>query len=135
MAPKSRRFDLQSTQSAGGSVIDELLTGAPPAPAAVPSAAPVPSASAAPRRAQPGAGANTAQRVSIRVQVPAVLADRVRAAVAALAYQDPEWSSLNAATATTLERFVEDAEAAHHDGRPFPRQPGRQLQPGRRVGY
>jgi hypothetical protein len=34
-----------------------------------------------------------------------------------------------------LEQFVTAAEAAHNDGEPFPWQPGRQLQPGRRVGY
>jgi hypothetical protein len=67
--------------------------------------------------------------------VPEDLADRVRAAVAALAYRADDWASLNAATAAALEQFVTAAEAEYNGGQPFPWQPGRQLQPGRRVGH
>ena len=34
-----------------------------------------------------------------------------------------------------LEQFVTAAEAEYNDRQPFPWQPGRQLQPGRRVGH
>jgi hypothetical protein len=52
--------------------------------------------------------------------------------VAALAYRPDDWGRLNGATAAELEQFVTAAEAEYNDGRPFPWQPGRQLQPGRR---
>jgi hypothetical protein len=133
MADKTRRFKVGSTQPSA-SVLDEL-TGGTPAPSASAAPGPAPAVSAPrPVRVDPPVAAPV-QRVPIRVQVAEGLADRVRAAVAALAYQVPEWSSLNAATAAALERFVADAEAEHNDGEPFPWQPGRQLQPGRRVGY
>jgi hypothetical protein len=133
MSPTSRRFEIQSTQP-GGSVLDEL-TGVQPAAAAVPADAAAPPDSRPSRSPQPGAVTRSPQRVPIRVQVPAELADRVRAAVAALAYQDSDWSSLNEATAAALEQFVAAAEAKHNGGEPFPWRPGRKLQPGRRVGY
>jgi hypothetical protein len=132
MNAKPREFGIQSTHS-GGSVLDEL-TGGHGAATAAPSAAAEPDPRAA-RAAQPGGVPRGAERASIRVQVPEVLADRVRGAVAALAYRDRNWSSLNAATAAALERAVEDAEAAYNNGEPFPWEPGGQLQPGRRVGH
>lgn len=119
------RFAIQSTQPPGGSVLDEL-TGTPPA-AAPPTAAPA--ANQAARRAPAGP-----RRTPIRVHIPEALADRVRGAVATLAYQVPEWASLNAATAAALEQFVTAAEREHNDGEPFPWRAGHHLQPGRRVG-
>lgn len=121
---------------------DELMGAPPPAPAA----APAPQAAAAAVPAQPpplaerrgrwpaGRASETGERVPIRVQVPAALADRVRGAVAALAYRVEDWTSLNAATAAALEQFVTEAEQAYNGGQPFPWQAGRPLSPGRRVG-
>ena len=118
-------------------MLDEL-TGAAPAP-------PDPASGSTParpaRRTRPAPAPEPApvtaapQRTPIRVQIPDDLADRVRGAVAALAYRDPAWSSLNAATTAALGRFVAAAEKAYNDGEPFPWTPGRQLQPGRRVGH
>lgn len=135
MNAKSRQFAIESTQPAAGSVLDEL-TGA----SASAAAAAAPSAAAPPDRRpsrvmQPGGVPRSSERASIRVQVPVVLADRCRGAVAALAYRDRNWASLNAAVAAAMERFVEDAEAAYNNGDPFPWEPGGQLQPGRRVGH
>ena len=133
MSAKPRQFAIESTQPAGGSVLDELTGASAAAAAAPPAAAPPerrPSLAAQPRGV-PG----SAERSSIRVQVPVVLADRFRGAVAALAYRDRDWSSLNAAVAAAMERFVADTEAAYNNGDPFPWEPGGQLQPGRRVGH
>jgi hypothetical protein len=119
-------------------VLDELTGGAdaPSAAAAAPPAAAASPSRRAPQSARVRARepAAVVPRVPIRVQVPEDLADRVRGAVAALAYRDDDWASLNTATAAALEQFVTSAEAEHNDGQPFPWQPGRQLQPGRRVG-
>jgi hypothetical protein len=133
MRAKPRQFAIGSTQPSGGSVLDEL-TGVTPEAAAEPTAAASPDPRTA-RAAQPGGAARNPERVPIRVQVPVVLADRCRGAVAALAYRDRNWASLNAAVAAAMERFVEDAEAAYNNGDPFPWEPGGQLQPGRRVGH
>ena len=131
-AAGKRAFSLPSTNP-GGSILDEL-TGAPPAPPAARPEVPASAPRAEPHPAtapEPAA----ARRVPIRVQIPEPLADRVRGAVAALAYRADSWTSLNAATAAALEEFVSRAEAEHNNGLPFPWQPGRQLQPGRRVGH
>jgi hypothetical protein len=137
MAAKApRKFDLGSTQPPS-SVLDELTGGADAAPPAGAAAAAAASPS---RRAQQSARVRAREpavkvpRAPIRIQVPEDLADRVRGAVAALAYRDDDWVSLNAATAAALEQFVTAAEAEYNDGQPFPWQPGRQLQAGRRVG-
>lgn len=150
MSPsKGRQFTLSSTHQSSG-LLDEL-TGVGPRPAAAepaaqarpddtPAHAPAaplshPARPAAHPAEVPTAPAATASKhASIRVHVPQVLADRVRGAVAALAYQVEGWSSLNAATAAALEQFVAQAENAYNGGKPFPWTPGRQLQPGRRVG-
>lgn len=132
-----RTFNLPSTNP-GGSILDEL-TGAPPAPPAAPPSPAGPEVPASVPRAEPPPAVTpkpaAARRVPIRVQIPEQLADRVRGAVAALAYRADDWTSLNTATAAALEAFVSQAEAEHNGGRPFPWQPGRQLQPGRRVGH
>lgn len=129
MTGKDRRFQVQSTQP-GGSVLDELTGGGQPRP----EPAPALPAAEAPRQPRAAAPAAALARTPIRVQVPVDLADRVRGAVAALAYQVPAWSSLNAATTAALEQFVTDAETEYNGGERFPWDPGRQLQPGRRVG-
>jgi hypothetical protein len=118
-------------------VLDELTGGADAAPAAAAAAAAASPSRRAPQSARVRARepAPKVPRVPIRIQVPEDLADRVRGAVAALAYRDDDWASLNTATAAALEQFVTAAEAEYNDGHPFPWQPGRQLQPGRRVGY
>jgi hypothetical protein len=121
---------------------DELMGAPPPAPAATPTpqadvaAMPAQPPSLTERRSRQPAGraSEAPERVPIRVQVPAELADRVRGAVAALAYRVEDWTSLNAATAAALEQFVTEAEQAYNGGQPFPWQAGRPLSPGRRVG-
>jgi hypothetical protein len=135
MNAKSRQFAIESTQPAGGSVLDELTGASTPAAAAAAPPGAAPPDRRPSRAAQPGGVPRSGARASIRVQVPEVLADRFRGAVAALAYQDRNWSSLNAAVTAAMERFVEDAEAAYNNGDPFPWEPGGQLQPGRRVGH
>jgi hypothetical protein len=136
-----RQFTLPSTKPAG--VLEELTSG--PAASAPPAARPDPAAPAdlpagrparraAPEAPEAPAADVPARRVPIRVQVSEELADRVRAAVAHLAWQEESWSSLNAATAAALEKFVKAAEDAHNGGEPFPWTPGRQLPAGRRVG-
>jgi len=127
MNAKAPRFSIPSTLGPGsGSVLDELTGG--PAPPAAPPAAPEP------RAAPPASPVRRPTRTPIRVQVPLDLADRVRGAIAALQYRVPDWSSLNAATAAALEQLVSQAERDHNNGQPFPWNPGRKLQPGRRVG-
>lgn len=138
MSPAGKRsFSLPSTNP-GGSILDEL-TGAPPAPPAATPPTTTPEVPASTPRAEPHPAAapepTAGRRVPIRVQIPEPLADRVRGAVAALAYRADSWTSLNAATAAALEAFVSQAEAEHNGGQPFPWRPGRQLQPGRRVGH
>jgi hypothetical protein len=132
---KSPKFAIHSTQPPGASsVLDELTGGAPTAPAA---AAPPVRAAPEPgsRTAPPESPAPRVSRDPIRVQVPRDLADRVRGAIAALAYRVPEWASLNVATAAALEQLVSQAEREHNNGEPFPWQPGDHLLPGRRVGH
>jgi hypothetical protein len=110
-------------------------TAPPAAPEPDPEPEPVAPSRPGPPAQRAEGPALAGKRVPIRVQVPEELADRVRAAVAALAYQEDAWSSLNSATAAALEKLVAEAEAEHNDGQPFPWRPGRQLQPGRRVGH
>jgi hypothetical protein len=144
-AKTRKEFSLPSTKATTG-LLDEL-TGAPASAAAPRPVQPAPAAPAAAppaerpaRQAAPEAPAADTERggkparVPIRVQVPEELADRVRAAVAHLAWQEENWSSLNAATAAALEQFVKAAEQEHNNGEPFPWTPGRQLPAGRRVG-
>lgn len=129
---KTPRFQVHST-TGGGSLADELM-GAGPAPARPEPAQPAPPAP--PRTRGPAAAppAAPARRTPIRVHIPADLADRVRGAVAALAYKAEGWSSLNAATTAALEAFVAAAERRYNNGDPFPWTPGSQLQPGRKLG-
>jgi len=140
-----RDFHLASTLPKG-SILDELTDSAPaparraatPPPAAEPpaaAAAPLPAPATIPSARQPARPqADRATRTPIRVNVPPALADRVRAAVAALQYRVPEWESLNIATTAALERLVTEAEQAYNGGEPFPWQRGGHLRPGRRVG-
>ena len=138
---KPPKFAIHSTQPGAASVLDELTGGGPAPPAAAaplvrtapePGSRPAPPAPASPAPASP---APRVARDPIRVQVPRDLADRVRGAIAALAYRVPEWASLNVATAAALEQLVSQAEREHNNGEPFPWQPGDHLMPGRRVGH
>ncbi|MFD8533878.1 hypothetical protein ACFV0L_41365 [Streptosporangium canum] len=131
-------FNVSSTLTAAptagsGSIADERMgvTAGPP-PAALPGPA---APSSTPPPPEQAAAVEAPARVPIRVYVPAELADRVRGAVAALAYRTDDWASLNAATTAALERLVTEAEHQFNDGQPFPWTKGRQLQPGRRVGH
>lgn len=140
-AKPARQFSLPSTKPAG--LLEELTGTAAPAPAAaaprpvpaVPGADPPAERHARQAATEAPAAGLPGKRVPIRVQVPEELADRVRAAVAHLAWREESWSSLNAATAAALEKFVEAAEDDHNGGEPFPWKPGRQLPAGRRVGH
>lgn len=52
-------------------------------------------------------------------QIPRALLDRVRAAVAGLQEDDPEWSLARFVT-QALGRHVRDLEERHHGGVPWP---------------
>ena len=133
---KPPKFAIHSTQPGAASVLDELTGGGPAPPAAAaPPVRTAPEPGSRPASPAPAAAAARVTRDPIRVQVPKDLADRVRGAIAALAYRVPEWASLNVATAAALEQLVSQAEREHNNGEPFPWQPGNHLLPGRRVGH